>query len=531
MDSESSPIPKKKKRLSVSTEGDGGGSSSQGGGGGLATCGSQPQSSHFNNNNNSNKLAIGQEVIIESRTAPGINKPGGHGTISNIHYDNDNNSKMVDVKYSLGGKEANIELKYVKPHVELPTRRKSRFSMSQDSNNSSQGSAATSAKLSNKATGRQRSTSLSESLAQSTADCLFSEPEDEQQPLTKKKPAPQDDGTKDDLDTPTRAALAVSASMLSLPLTEPLNTPKDDEGDIKLESNLSVASKGGEVKAADSRKRRMSAEEDILLGSSSRNTSTNSLGGGEKKEEEISGMPDTKKIKVDMKMERDGDDSSEASDWSTFRGEEYHQEATSWSVRQNLGVKTVSRGSSGVSITAPLSSASNKNNNTPLSKVNDTPNSTPTTLQKEQGIPQRWRAHQMAEDYISLASSITLPPISKLGPYGYTPTIGQYPIEQVTALGYLTSELRRPTVIEKWNPYEISIFEAALALHGKVFHTISKFVKTKNTKEVIEFYYMWKKTSHGKRWKNSFVPEILESEVDSSDEEEEEEESGKGKGK
>ena len=136
----------------------------------------------------------------------------------------------------------------------------------------------------------------------------------------------------------------------------------------------------------------------------------------------------------------------------------------------------------------------------------------------------------MAEDYISLASSITLPPISKLGPYGYTPTIGQYPIEQVTALGYLSSELRRPTVIEKWNPYEISIFEAALALHGKVFHTISKFVKTKNTKEVIEFYYVWKKTSHGKRWKNSYVPEILESEDDTS-EEEEEESGGDGKGK
>jgi len=513
MESESNPIPKKK-RLSVSTEGD------VQGGGGLATCGSQPQSSHFTNNNdtksNKNNLAIGQEVNIESRTQPGINKPGGHGTISNIHYDTNNSvPKMVDVKYSLGGKEANIELEYVKPHVELPTRR-SRFSMSQDSNNnsSSQGSDTASAKPVNAT--KERSTSLSESLAQSTADCLFSEPEDEQQPLTKKKPAPQDE--KDDLDTPTRAALAVSASMLSLPLSEPLNTPKDDEGDIELENTEALNE--GEVKAVDSRKRRMSAEEDILLGSSSMNTSTNSLAGGEKKEE-VSGMPEMKKVKVDMKTEQDDD--SEASDWSTFRGEEYHQEATSWSVRQNLGVKKVS-------ITAPLSSASNNNNNTPLSKVNDTPNSTSTTLQKKQGIPQRWRAHQMAEDYISLASSITLPPISKLGPYGYTPTIGQYPIEQVTALGYLTSELRRPTVIEKWNPYEISTFEAALALHGKVFHTISKFVKTKNTKEVIEFYYVWKKTSHGKRWKNSFVPEILESE--SSDEEEEEESSGGGgKGK
>jgi len=515
MESESSPIPKKK-RLSVSTE------DIVHGGGGLSTCGSQPQSSYFTNNSSSTKnLAIGQEVNIESRTQPGINKPGGHGTISNIHYDTNNSTlpKMVDVKYSLGGKESNIELKYVKPHVELPTRRKSRFSMSQDSNNSQGSNTSASAKPVNAT--KERSTSLSESLAQSTADCLFSEPEDEQQPTTK-KPAPQDE--KDDLDTPTRAALAVSASMLSLPLSEPLNTPKDDEGDIKLESNVESKGEEGEVKPVDSRKRRMSAEEDILLGPN-RNTSTNSLAAAGEKKEEVSGMPVTKKVKVDnVKMEeggQDGDDSSEASDWSTFRGEEYHQEATSWSVRQNLGVKKVS-------ITAPLSSASN-NNNTPLSKVNDTPNSTSTTLQKEQGIPQRWRSHQMAEDYISLASSITLPPILKLGPYGYTPTIGQYPIEQVTALGYLTSELRRPTVIEKWNPYEISIFEAALAIHGKVFHTISKFVKTKNTKEVIEFYYVWKKTSHGKRWKNSYVPEILESEDSSS--EEEESSGGEGKGK
>jgi len=116
MDSESSPIPKKKKRLGVSTAEDGG--SSQGGGG-LSTCGSQPQSSYFNNNSSSNNiLAIGQEVNIESRTQPGINKPGGHGTISNIHYDTNSSPKMVDVKYSLGGKESNIELKYVKPHVE-----------------------------------------------------------------------------------------------------------------------------------------------------------------------------------------------------------------------------------------------------------------------------------------------------------------------------------------------------------------------------------------------------------------------------
>ena len=31
----------------------------------------------------------------------------------------------------------------------------------------------------------------------------------------------------------------------------------------------------------------------------------------------------------------------------------------------------------------------------------------------------------------------------------------------------------------------------ALALHGKNFHMLQRFVKTKSTKEIIEFYYVW----------------------------------------
>lgn len=114
-----------------------------------------------------------------------------------------------------------------------------------------------------------------------------------------------------------------------------------------------------------------------------------------------------------------------------------------------------------------------------------------------------------------MASSITLPP-TYFGPFGYSSTTGQYPIEQVTALGYLTSPLRRPTVIEKWSPYEIVTFEAAITLHGKQFHQIQKWVKTKCTKDIVEFYYVWKKTSHYQRWKNQYEEEI---ESESSDDE------------
>ena len=36
-----------------------------------------------------------------------------------------------------------------------------------------------------------------------------------------------------------------------------------------------------------------------------------------------------------------------------------------------------------------------------------------------------------------------------------------------------------------------------------------QFIKTKTTKEVIEFYYIWKKTSHYDQWKEKFVPDVL----------------------
>lgn len=177
------------------------------------------------------------------------------------------------------------------------------------------------------------------------------------------------------------------------------------------------------------------------------------------------------------KEEEEKKEGEEEGPISTF--ESYHKPAP-WSSRQNLSLRR---------------------NHPPSASNYDTPNH------------PRWRSHKLAEDYVSLASAITLPP-THLGPFGHSPATGRYPIEQVTALGYLTSPLRRPSVVEKWNPYEISTFEAALALHGKQFHRVQRWVKTKTTKEIVEFYYVWKKTSHGRRWKGSYVDEIAESDND-----------------
>jgi hypothetical protein len=60
-------------------------------------------------------LSIGLDVQITSRTWPGINKPGGHATITAIQPCH----SRVDVKYVLGGREKNVELIYVRPYVEL----------------------------------------------------------------------------------------------------------------------------------------------------------------------------------------------------------------------------------------------------------------------------------------------------------------------------------------------------------------------------------------------------------------------------
>lgn len=123
---------------------------------------------------------------------------------------------------------------------------------------------------------------------------------------------------------------------------------------------------------------------------------------------------------------------------------------------------------------------------------------------------------QMAEDYINLSSKMMLVPTSHLGPYGNDDDNNKhqgngetgkqsYPLELISSLGFLKSPLRRPAIIETWSPHEISLFEAGMGHYGKDFYEIHKLIKTKSTKEVVDFYYIWKKTSHYKVWKKQYV--------------------------
>eukprot|EP01032_Pedospumella_encystans_P025003 gene25003-28265_t len=121
----------------------------------------------------------------------------------------------------------------------------------------------------------------------------------------------------------------------------------------------------------------------------------------------------------------------------------------------------------------------------------------------------RWRPHGITEDYVNIIGEIMYPK-QTFGPYGYDAENGRFPVEKMSSLGWLLCPLRKPTVIEKWSPIEVAVFEAAMTLYGKNFHTVQKYVKTKSTQEVIEFYYDWKKTNHYKEWKKNYVPDDRE---------------------
>ncbi|CAM9905755.1 unnamed protein product, partial [Scytosiphon promiscuus] len=144
----------------------------------------------------------------------------------------------------------------------------------------------------------------------------------------------------------------------------------------------------------------------------------------------------------------------------------------------------------------------------------------------------RWRTHRMVEDYVNTCGGIVYPRVA-VGAFGYKPEEGRFPMERPTTLGMLKTPLRRGSVIEKWSPYQVGLFEAAISTHGKVFHKVAEEVDGKSVPDVVEFYYMWKKTNHYKQWKAMFRAEqsILQVQEESEEEEEEEDEGVGGRGK
>ncbi|KAF4656721.1 hypothetical protein FOL47_008803 [Perkinsus chesapeaki] len=69
-----------------------------------------------------------------------------------------------------------------------------------------------------------------------------------------------------------------------------------------------------------------------------------------------------------------------------------------------------------------------------------------------------------------------------------------------SALALLTSSCRQPEVIDCWGPYEIAVFETALARYGlKCWSDVSREIKTKSSTECEEFYHrVYSRTERGR---------------------------------
>ncbi|OQR83154.1 hypothetical protein ACHHYP_15026 [Achlya hypogyna] len=60
-------------------------------------------------------------------------------------------------------------------------------------------------------------------------------------------------------------------------------------------------------------------------------------------------------------------------------------------------------------------------------------------------------------------------------------------------LRQLLSPLRSVHVLDQWTPMEVYLFEVGIQRFGKQFHLIQTLVPRKATRDVIAFYYIWKK--------------------------------------
>lgn len=74
----------------------------------------------------------------------------------------------------------------------------------------------------------------------------------------------------------------------------------------------------------------------------------------------------------------------------------------------------------------------------------------------------------------------------------------------ISPLQLLTHPFRNREVIDLWGPHEVILFECGVCKYGKEFDKIQRVIKTKTTKEIVDFYYcVWKRTSRYKAWKSN----------------------------
>jgi hypothetical protein len=88
---------------------------------------------------------------------------------------------------------------------------------------------------------------------------------------------------------------------------------------------------------------------------------------------------------------------------------------------------------------------------------------------------------------------------SEVGVAGDSPA--DFLIHRRAMLGQLKNPLRQRTVIDRWTPYEVALFESGVCLIGKDFQSIAEMIPGKTHQDVMEFFYQWKKSKNYARWK------------------------------
>ena len=68
-------------------------------------------------------------------------------------------------------------------------------------------------------------------------------------------------------------------------------------------------------------------------------------------------------------------------------------------------------------------------------------------------------------------------------------------------LSFLLSPLKIDAEIEKWSLKQIALFESSICLFGKRFELIVRVIRDKTLTEIIQFYNVWKFSSHYRTWK------------------------------
>jgi len=74
-----------------------------------------------------------------------------------------------------------------------------------------------------------------------------------------------------------------------------------------------------------------------------------------------------------------------------------------------------------------------------------------------------------------------------------------------TSLDFLLNPLRSQLPFEKWNPFEIALFQSCICKYGRDFELISYIIKTKSIEDIQEFYYSWEKTKYFEAWAQTQV--------------------------